>query len=108
MNTTTIAAIEMSQLETVVGGTYKQGVAQRAAGQAEVDRSLVAAGQAASAARSAQFHQTLGQDMGVGQNWGAKIGGAIGRGVAAIPGFFHGVWTGQSAASSTFDAELNK
>ena len=108
MNTKTIASIEMSKLENVVGGTFKQGVAERAAGQAEIDRSLAAAGQAASAARSAQYHQTLGRDMAAGQSFGARVGGWIGEKVAAVPGFVHGIFTGERAFNSTLESELNK
>jgi hypothetical protein len=108
MSTKNIAAIEMSKLENVVGGTFKQGVAERAAGQAEINRSLTAAGQAASAARSAQYHQPLGQDTAAGQGFGARVGGWIGEKVAAVPGFVHGIFTGGRAYDSTLSTELNK
>jgi hypothetical protein len=108
MSTKNIASIEMNKLESVVGGTFKQGVAERAAGQAEINRSLAAAGQAASAARSAQYHQTLGQDMAAGQGFGARVGGWIGEKVAAVPGFVHGIFTGERAFNSTLQSELNK
>jgi len=108
MSTKNIASIEMNKLENVVGGTFKSGVAERAAGQAEINRSLAAAGQAARDARSAQFHQTLGQDMAAGQGFGARVGGWIGEKAAAVPGFFHGLITGDRAFSSTLQGELNK